>query len=1081
MDSNKAKRWIDYSRVSKEYLDGVEAFLNFAFENNSIDGKIPCPCQKCVLYYHQIRADVFDHLVVNGIMPGYDSWFYHGETTSSLSPSHGVHLEQKNYKSDDMVGMLHDAFGVHNLAADIDIDCGDSAEPNADDFGMEQPAEQFSSEWEKFKELLRDADEELYPGCRKFSKLSFILHLYNIKCRFGWSNESVGVLLKLLIDVFPEGAKLPSSFNEAKKIIEGLGMKYNKIHACPNDCMLFWKEKENDDFCSICGTSRWKYDENSTHNNAPILKKKKKSIPAKVLRHFPIKPRLQRLFMSSRTSDFMTWHEKGRIKDGVLRHPADSEAWKNFDSRYPKFAIDPRNVRLGLATDGFNPYGTMRSNYSIWPVILIPYNLPPWLCMKQPNFILSLLIPGPKGPGNDIDVYLQPLVEELIELWEVGVETYDASCKKTFQMHTAVMWTINDFPAYGNLSGWSTYGSFACPSCNVETCSVRLKHSKKFCFMGHRRFLDRSHKFRYDQQSFDGTEELRLAPPPISGSQVLDQVNSLEFTFGKMNKKFSGGRRKTWRKKSIFFKLPYWEYNLIRHNLDVMHIEKNVNDNVLNTIMNDEKKSKDNLNARRDLQEMRIREEFWPQEQSSDGHASNVSRCVVKKRKLSGLKSHDCHVIMQELLPLALRGNLPEKVSMARLKELNKIKIRHPNNNQLHSETSSQNTHNVQPSLNSHSQSNENQLGQASRDIIDELQNEAEQAEEKRARGPTLLTEIWNLPKDERITVNFNTRWQPIGNEGRVLASFLGIMARNANLTPLHIPDWRAFPKKEKKRLFKLVESKFLIPPRGEKWVLRSLGKKWKDYKCELKGEYYLKYKNVDDVLEHKPERVPRDQWTSLVSFWNSEKVKKRSEKNRENRAKQKMPHTAGSKSFARLMAEKAKDGVEPSRAHIFIETHKPRKDGRSLDEESAQNINSMKQKMEKLPNSVECGNRRVAWEGDIFSQVIGPERHGQVRGLGLGPTPTSLWAPSSSNQISSRDCERVEQLEKEIKMMEQHHANEMKAMRENQVRLDSEIALMRSIINRRFPEEVLDDSSARYGKVAQNAGCSSSFSYTSV
>nr|CAD1842537.1 unnamed protein product [Ananas comosus var. bracteatus] len=333
-----------------------------------------------------------------------------------------------------------------------------------------------------------------------------------------------------------------------------------------------------------------------------------------------------------------------------------------------------------------------------------------------------------------------------------------------------------------------------------------------------------------------------------------------------------------------------------------------------------------------------------------------------------------------------------------------------------------------------------------SRILVDLLDNFQQENDDLTWRT-YLVTEIWNLPKDERITVNFNNRWQPIGNEGRVLTSFLGIMARNANLTTLHIPNWRAFPKKEKKRLFKLVE--FLIPPRDEKWVLRSLGKKWKDHKCELKEEYYLEYKNIDDVLEHKPERIQRDKWTSLVSFWNSDKVKKRSEKIRENRAKQKMPHTAGSKSFARLMAEK------------------PRKDG--LDDGSAQNIvsftcffgfNSMKQKMEKLPNSIECGNRRVAWEGDIFSQVIGPERHGQVRGLGFVPTPTSLWAPSSSNQISSADCERVEQLEKEIKMIEQHHANEMKPMRENQARLDSKIALMRSIINRRFPEETLSSGS---------------------
>ena len=58
---------------------------------------------------------------------------------------------------------------------------------------------------------------------------------------------------------------------------------------------------------------------------------------------------------------------------------------------------------------------------------MIPYDLSPWLCMEKENFILSLLISGPKGPGNDIDVYLQPLIEELIELWEVGVLTYDAA------------------------------------------------------------------------------------------------------------------------------------------------------------------------------------------------------------------------------------------------------------------------------------------------------------------------------------------------------------------------------------------------------------------------------------------------------------------------------------------------------------------------------------------------------------------------------------------------------------------------------------------------------------------------------
>ena len=64
----------------------------------------------------------------------------------------------------------------------------------------------------------------------------------------------------------------------------------------------------------------------------------------------------------------------------------------------------------------------------------------------------------PKNPKNKIDVYLQPLVEDLKKLWDVGIETYDISTGQTFQMNAALMWTINDFSAYRMLSERSTNG-----------------------------------------------------------------------------------------------------------------------------------------------------------------------------------------------------------------------------------------------------------------------------------------------------------------------------------------------------------------------------------------------------------------------------------------------------------------------------------------------------------------------------------------------------------------------------------------------------------------------------------------------
>ena len=113
------------------------------------------------------------------------------------------------------------------------------------------------------------------------------------------------------------------------------------------------------------------YEESASENIAP------KNIPAKVLRRFPLIPRLQRLFMTSEVAKDMVWHHEERVKDGLLRHLTDSKAWRHIDDKYPDFAIEPHNVRLGLASVGFNPIGTMSYAHSTWPVILMPYNIPP--------------------------------------------------------------------------------------------------------------------------------------------------------------------------------------------------------------------------------------------------------------------------------------------------------------------------------------------------------------------------------------------------------------------------------------------------------------------------------------------------------------------------------------------------------------------------------------------------------------------------------------------------------------------------------------------------------------------------------
>ena len=78
--------------------------------------------------------------------------------------------------------------------------------------------------------------------------------------------------------------------------------------------------------------------------------------------------------------------------------------------------------RLGLASDGFNPFGHQSATYSMWPVLVIPYNMPANVYTKESNYMMALLILGPKSPGKDFDLFMEPLVEELQQLWK-GVLT----------------------------------------------------------------------------------------------------------------------------------------------------------------------------------------------------------------------------------------------------------------------------------------------------------------------------------------------------------------------------------------------------------------------------------------------------------------------------------------------------------------------------------------------------------------------------------------------------------------------------------------------------------------------------------
>nr|XP_012567265.1 uncharacterized protein LOC101500949 [Cicer arietinum] len=474
------RSWMNANRLSEVYQKGVEEFLEFALKKlPKNEGKFYCPCVKCLngnrLQFEEIR----NHLICYGICQTYTKWIWHGDSLNMTNVS------EREEVREDMDNRLEDMILVIGQ----------------EDF---QRAHVFDS-------LCNDKEEALYPGCTNFPRLSAVLRLFNLKARNGWTDKSFTELLELLKEMLPEDNTFPNRYYDAKKILCPVGMEYKKIHACPNDCILYRNEFEELNQCPVCGLSRYKVKNGDSNCDESAT-----GPPAKVLWYLPIIPRFKRLFVNVNDAKNIRWHADERQCDGQLRHPADSLQWKKVDELYPEFRNEPRNLRLGLATDGTNPYGNLSSNHSSWPVLLIIYNLPPSICMKRKYIMLSMMISGPRQPGNDIDVYLSPLIEDLRILWEEGVEVFDGYSCDYFKMHAMLFCTINDFPAYGNLSGYSVKGHKACPICEEDTCYLQLKHGRKTVYVGHRRFLKRNHPYRRLRKTFNGDQENRIAPKALT-------------------------------------------------------------------------------------------------------------------------------------------------------------------------------------------------------------------------------------------------------------------------------------------------------------------------------------------------------------------------------------------------------------------------------------------------------------------------------------------------------------------------------------------------------------------------------------
>ena len=427
------RQWMYGPRLSGEFTTGLKDFLVVANANKQ-QGFIICPCAVCKNQKgYSSSRDVHMHLLRHGFMPSYNCWTKHGER--------GVRMEEDE-EGDDFIDESYLAHFGDTFMEDAEGEGEGEEEARddpVDDLGRTIADARRRCETDKDREnldrMLEDHKKSLYPGCdNSLKKLGCTLDLLKWKAREGVADSSFENLLKMLKNMFPKNNELPASTYEAKKVVCPLGLEVLKIHACINDCILYRGEYENLNECPVCTALRYKIRGDDPGDDVEGQKPRKR-VPAKVMWYAPIIPRLKRLFRNKEHAKLLRWHKEDRKSDGELRHTADGTQWRKIDRWFKDFAADARNIRFGLSTDGMNPFGEQSSSHSTWPVTLCIYNLPPWLCMKRKFIMMPVLIQGPKQPGNDIDVYLRPLVDELLQSWgRPGVRVWNEHKEEEFDL-----------------------------------------------------------------------------------------------------------------------------------------------------------------------------------------------------------------------------------------------------------------------------------------------------------------------------------------------------------------------------------------------------------------------------------------------------------------------------------------------------------------------------------------------------------------------------------------------------------------------------------------------------------------------
>ncbi|WMV46924.1 hypothetical protein MTR67_040309 [Solanum verrucosum] len=283
-------------------------------------------------------------------------------------------------------------------------------------------------------------------------------------------------------------------------------------------------------------------------------------------------------------------------------------------------------------------------------------------------------------------------------------------------------------------------------------------------------------------------------------------------------------------------------------------------------------------------------------------------------------------------------------------------------------------------------------------------------SKQKQVRGKTTCKNIHARNLEEREEVTFD-KGQAVGPADKIvseLTNFIGTIARNPRFINLMYTSWHAVPKDIKKRMWEYINSKFLIPVEGKKWVMTGLRDAWRRHKQKIKERCFDKNSVVEDMLAKRPDDIPEAQFCQLIEYWKHPTVQVISEVNSKNRKQQRWRHRMGPINFARVrvaLRATKENNEEPSHPEMFIATRT--KTGKEIQADTQVAITELQNRQ----NSGETAD-------DAFMAVFGKEQPGRLRWYGRSVTTRSLKEDEETNKLKQKHANEFSSLKEEMNEM---------------------------------------------------------------